>query len=118
MKIAQVLALLVTLGATAAAAAQPQDGATVFEDRCSGCHVPGGGGQGPSLAGVVGRKAGAVAGFDYSEALKASGIVWTPARIEQFIADPAATVPGTAMPVRVPDAAVRAAIVSYLAAGR
>lgn len=116
MKAAPALALLLTLG-WVSASAQPRDGAALFEDRCSGCHVAGGGGQGPSLTGVVGRKAGAAPGFEYSAALAASGLVWTREKIDQFIADPAATVPGTAMPVRVPDPAVRAAIVDYLASG-
>jgi cytochrome c len=63
MKTAWILALCVSLSAPRVLA-QPQTGSDLFEDRCVGCHVPAGGGQGPSLTGVYGRRAGAVAGFD------------------------------------------------------
>ena len=59
-----------------------------------------------------------MAGFAYSPALKASTLVWTTANLDQFLADPAKTVPGTAMPIKVPDAAQRAALISYLATTR
>ena len=117
MKIAWIITLL-ALASAARVAAEPQSGSDLFEDRCAGCHVPAGGGQGPSLTGVVGRKAGAAPGFDYTAALKASGVVWTKANLDQFLADPGKMVPGTAMPIHIPDAAQRAAIVSYLATGR
>jgi len=117
MKTAWIIGLLV-LASAPRVVAQPQSGSDLFEESCSGCHVPAGGGQGPSLTGVVGRKAGAVAGFDYSPALKASGIVWTSTNLDRFLVDPGKMVPGTAMPIHVPDAAQRAAIISYLAAGR
>ncbi len=117
MKTAWIIGLLV-LASAPRVLAQTQSGSELFEDRCSGCHAPAGGGQGPSLAGVVGRKAGAVAGFDYTAAMKASGIVWTSANLDQFLADPAKTIPGTAMPVHLADPAQRAAVISYLATGR
>jgi cytochrome c2 len=117
MKTAWIIGLLALASATRVLA-QPLNGSDLFEDRCIGCHVPAGGGQGPSLTGVYGRKAGAVAGFDYTPALKSSGIVWTSATLDAFLADPSKMVPGTAMPVHIPDAAQRAAIVSYLAAGQ
>jgi cytochrome c len=117
MKIAWIVTLLVLAGAPRVTA-QPQTGSDTFEDRCAGCHAPAGGGQGPSLTGVVGRKAGAVAGFDYTAALKASGIVWSRANLDTFLADPGKMVPGTAMPVHIPDAGQRAAIIGYLATGR
>ena len=79
------LAAAVTL-ASAASAQTPEmaRGAAVYDDRCSGCHVIGGVGQGPNLAGVVGRKAGASPGFDYTPALKSSGLTWTPANLDQI----------------------------------
>jgi len=116
MKTAWIVAVLVMASALRVSA-QPQSGSELFEDRCAGCHVPAGGGQGPSLTGVVGRKAGAAAGFEYSPAMKASNIIWTSETLDAFLADPGKVVPGTAMPVHIPDAAQRAAIVSYLAAG-
>lgn len=97
-----------------AGAARAGDGRQAFEDRCQMCHVPEGGGQGPSLTTVSGRKAASVPNFTYSQALKDSSLVWTRQTLEQFLADPRAMVPGTAMPIRVADAAVRADIVAYL----
>jgi cytochrome c len=111
-----VRALAVALVILAAPAlAQPAGdaarGKAAFEDRCTLCH--GGEGQGPDLAGVVGRKAGTKPGA--SDALKASGITWTPASLDRFLANPTGAVPGTAMPVSVDDAGTRADIIAYLA---
>ena len=75
--------------------------------------------QGPTLYQVVGRRAAAVTGFDYSEAMKAkaaSGLVWDAETLDRYIADPEEVVPGTRM--RVPplrDAQERADIIAYLA---
>ncbi|MGH6957712.1 MAG: c-type cytochrome [Caulobacteraceae bacterium] len=104
----------------ALALAQPAQGAAakgaaVFEDRCSGCHSLDGPGEGPSLAGVVGRKAGSLPGYDYTAAMKASGLTWTAATLDRFLADPQALVPGTAMQASVPDQADRGALIAYLA---
>jgi cytochrome c len=90
-------------------------GADAFEDRCAMCHIAGGGGQGPSLKGVVGRPAGSLAGFAYTPALKGSGLTWTPANLDRFLTNPGALVPGTAMLIRVNDAAQRAALIQFLA---
>ncbi len=117
MKIAWFISLL-ALASAPRVAAQPQSGSALFEDRCAGCHAPAVGGQGPSLTGVFGRKAGTVAGFDYTAALKASGIVWSSANLDTFLADPGKMVPGTAMAVHIPDAGQRAAIIGYLSTGR
>ena len=120
------LAILATLFATATAAdaavlapADPAHGRQVFAARCGLCHSAGLGegeaGQGPPLAGVVGRKAASAPGFDYSGALKASGLVWTPANLDRFLAGPSRLVPGTAMPVAVGEAKTRADLIGYLA---
>jgi cytochrome c len=86
---------------------------------CTACHSvdPGGAsGIGPNLAGVVGRKAGALAGFTYSDAMKGSGITWSEGELDAFIADPVGKVPGTMMVAGgISDEAKRAAIVAYLA---
>jgi cytochrome c len=113
------LAAAAALATVAVAAQTPAGdktkGADVFEDRCSGCHVLQGEGQGPSLIGVVGRKAGSLPGFAYTPALKASGLVWTAANIDRFIQGPSKLVPGTAMAVVVPGATQRRDLVAYLA---
>ena len=92
----------------------PSSGATLFEDRCVMCHVAAGGGQGPSLTGVIGRKAASAAGFHYSLALKASGITWTAAELNRFLSGPAKAVPGTAMAAVIADPRQRADLIAYL----
>lgn len=86
---------------------------------CASCHAvePGAAsGIGPNLHGVVGRKASSQAGFAYSEAMAKSGITWTEAELNAFLANPSGKVPGTAMAAgQVADADRRAAVVAYLA---
>lgn len=74
-------------------------GKIMFEHRCRSCHAddPAKQSYGPSLVGIVGRKAGALEGFAYSDALKASGIVWTEAALKAWMADNKALMPGTRM---------------------
>ena len=91
-------------------------GEATFNDVCTQCHTIGGVAAGPNLAGVVGRKAGASPDYPYTAAMKGSGLTWTPANLERYLANPAAVVPGTAMTgVSVASAADRANIVAYLA---
>ena len=86
--------------------------------QCLGCHAAEAGaasGAGPNLYGVVGRKAAALKDFEYSDALAASGITWDAAKLDRFLADPDALVPGTYMAAgAVPDPEQRAAIVAHL----
>ena len=83
--------------------------------RCVSCHaLTGAQIAGPSLKGVVGRKAGASPGARYSPALAASGIIWQPATLDAFLAAPSQVVPGTTMPVAVPEAQDRADVIAYL----
>jgi cytochrome c len=83
---------------------------------CSACHsVNGSDGVGPHLNGVIGRKAGTVAGFSYSGAVKQSNIVWDANSLDAYIADPQKAIPGNHMPYSgLPDATARADIVAYL----
>jgi len=67
---------------------------------CAACHSFGAGEKtiiGPNLHGVFGRAAGAVEGFDYSPALRSSGLVWTPRALDAWLADPGTFVAGTKM---------------------
>jgi cytochrome c2 len=89
-------------------------GADLFDERCTMCHQREGGGQGPSLVGVVGRPAASAPGVNYSRALMASHLIWSPEELDRFLASPTERVPGTAMPLAVPNAAERADLIAYL----
>jgi cytochrome c2 len=94
-------------------------GEVAFATSCSGCHKVENGTShriGPDLWGVVGRKPGSAPGFaDYSAAMRAQGGVWTEAKLDQFIKNPQAAMPGTGMEIAgVADAATRAKIIDYL----
>ena len=97
------------------AAADVARGKAVFE-QCSACHtVDDTSGLGPSLFGVFGRKAGLLAGFRYSRAMRNSPIIWTARTLDAYIADPQAVVPGNLMPYSgLPDARQRADLIAYL----
>jgi cytochrome c len=85
---------------------------------CAACHTIEQGaanGAGPNLFGIIGKAAGNVAGFAYSDALKASGITWTAAELDSYIADPAAKIPGTTMVAgAIADQAKRQAVIGYI----
>jgi cytochrome c len=87
------------LGVGSAAAADIQAGDKTF-NKCRQCHRIGEGATnfyGPVLNGVVGRKAGTVPGYNYSEATKNSGIVWTEDALKVYLRQPKAAVAGTNM---------------------
>jgi cytochrome c len=96
-------------------------GERVFQ-RCYACHSIAPGEttsvQGPSLFQIVGRPAGAIAGFDYSDAMRekaAAGLVWDAATLDRYIADPEMVVPGTRMSVPpMRDEQERADLIAYL----
>ncbi|MET0238765.1 MAG: c-type cytochrome [Sphingobium sp.] len=91
-------------------------GGALFKGRCQACHVVTAGQKptlGPNLSGLAGRKAGSTA-FNYSPALKASGLKWDKPTLDRFLTAPMKAVPGTRMVIAVPDAKQRADIVAYL----
>jgi cytochrome c len=83
---------------------------------CAACHsASGSDGIGPHLNGVLGRKAGSVAGFSYSQAMSQSRIVWNPQNLAAYLADPQKVVPGNKMPFAgMQDPTEVANIVDYL----
>ena len=90
----------------------------MFKKYCFVCHAtePGKTKLGPSLHGIVGRKAGTVAGFKYSDANVNSGVIWDATKLETYLADPKAFMPGTKMVfVGVKRAEERKDLVAYLA---
>lgn len=90
-------------------------GARAYEARCGGCHSAEADRIGPRHAGVFGRRAGSVAGFDYSPALSASGIVWNAQTLEQWMSDPESLIPGQRMGYSLGDATARADVIAFLA---
>jgi cytochrome c len=110
------IAVLLMMTGAARADGDPARGEQRFAD-CAACHAPkpGVANVGPSLGGVFGRKAGTLADFRYSPALKRSGITWTPETLDTFLADPQKAVPNNRMPYAgMPDAADRADLIAYL----
>jgi cytochrome c len=89
-------------------------GKAVFEKRCTGCHAMDVDREGPRLAGVYGRKAGGVAGFTYSAALKNFGVTWNDATLERWLSDPDLMVPDNNMSFSVPKAEERRNLIAYL----
>jgi cytochrome c len=113
----QGLVLLALVNAGTATAQDAKRGQKLF-DECAACHSPernAANTVGPSLHGVVGRKAGEGADFRYSPAMKRSGITWSAETINTFITDPQKLVPGNRMPYSgLPDAKDRADLIAYL----
>lgn len=76
-------------------------GKAIFASKCAACHnIAAGatGGFGPNLLGLFGRRAGSVAGYDYSNAMKKSQVVWNAKSLDAFLADQEKVIPGTKMP--------------------
>lgn len=114
-------ALALIAAGTAAVAAPAKEDAALGKRlflRCSACHTVSSkapGKVGPHLQGVVGRKAGAVAGFGYSPAMKKSAAVWNEATLDAWLQRPQAVVPGTTMAFAgLPKEADRKALIAYL----
>ncbi len=101
MKIRIILAMFGVIGfSTASYAQDAENGAKVFK-KCMACHAIDEKNKiGPSLKGIVGRKAASVEGFKYSDAMLAKGaegVVWDEATLAAYLPDPKAWVPGTKM---------------------
>ena len=116
--IKHTLILLVTGGALAAGVAQAdvKRGEKLF-DECRACHAVerGASGVGPSLHGVIGRRAGALDDFRYSPALKKSGITWSKQTLDAYVLDPQKAVPANRMPYAgMPEARDRADLIDYI----
>lgn len=100
-------------------AADAEKGADSFDANCAECHSVAKvlkNKKGPSLFGVVGRPSGQVQGYDYSDAMKAAGLTWTPEKLDAYITNPKAVVPNDKMKFKgLADAAERADLVAFLA---
>lgn len=107
------------LVSAAAHAADLAKGADSFDANCAECHSVAKkirNKKGPSLFGVVGRKAASVDGADYSDAMKASGIVWTEDKIDAYVTAPKGLLPGGTMKFKgLANAQERADMIAFLA---
>jgi cytochrome c len=117
------LHFLPMLGLLAASPAHAADDAAAkaeaaYNNACRTCHSvkPGDNRLGPSLGGVVGRKAGQVEGFNYSPGTKTAEVTWDAKTLDAFIANPDAVIPGNKMKpyTGISDAAVRASVLEFL----
>jgi cytochrome c len=81
---------------------------------CLACHSIDDNDLGPKHRGVVGRPAGSLADYNYSAALKNSGLTWDEATLDRWLTNPSALVPGTKMFFKIDDAQARADIIAYL----
>ena len=109
-----LVAALATCTGTAGASPDAQRGEQIYA-RCMACHALARDRVGPHHCGLFGRLAGSVPGFDYSAAMKHSGIVWNEQSLDRFLAAPTKVVPGTTMTYDgIPDARERADLIAYL----
>jgi cytochrome c len=120
--VTNALRVIVALAATLLLAdAARADGDAVRGEKkfgdCAACHKleAGANNVGPSLHGIFTRKAGELADFRFSPAMKRSGITWSPETLDTFLADPQAVVPANRMPYAgITDAGERADLIAYL----
>lgn len=121
MKDAETVGAFIAAIILACAAAEPghaqdaEHGKAVFK-ACAACHATDHANRvGPGLEEVVGRKAGTIPGFRYSNAMKNSGIVWDTKTLDEYLESPQKAVPGNRMPYAgLKDATDRADLVAYL----
>jgi cytochrome c len=116
IRVTMALLVMLPLAGAARADGDAARGEAKFQD-CAACHKleAGTNNVGPSLHGIFERKAGELADFRYSPAIKRSGIGWSPETLDAFIADPQAMVPGNRMPYAgMASASDRADLIAYL----
>ena len=102
------------LAATAAHAADAARGEQLYA-RCIACHALASDRVGPRHCGLLGRRAGSVPGFFYTDEMKRSRLVWDEKTLDRFLARPMSVVPGTSMTYDgVPEARDRADLIAYL----
>jgi cytochrome c len=110
---AAAVVLMVGHSSPSIAAADADHGAKVYHE-CMICHSLDKNGIGPSHRDVFGRRAGSVADYSYSAALKGSNIVWNDTTLDRWLTNPQALVPGTKMMFSVGDAQDRADVIAFL----
>lgn len=117
LSVSCTLGVLVTAN-PASASGNVESGKLIFEHKCAVCHatIPEFHKEGPSLAGVYGRRAGKAPFFAGYKGLRESGLVWDERTLDAWLADPRALLNGknTSMTLRLDDPAQRADVIAYL----
>ena len=112
--VAAVLLLLMPRSPALGADGDPTRGEQIYH-RCQGCHSIDANRVGPRHAGLFGRHAGSLDDYNYSDAMRASGVVWNETTLDQFLTAPRKFIPGTKMPFAgIPDPQERADLIAYL----
>ncbi len=99
---------------TASGEPNPARGRQAFAERCAACHALDVNRTGPQLGHVFGQRAASAPGYSYSPALVRAGLTWSADNLDRWLTDPGKVVPGTRMPVRVPDDTTRKDLIAYL----
>jgi len=92
---------------------EPVRGKALYQ-ACEACHSIDANDIGPRHRGIVGRRAGSISDYAYSDALKKSGITWDEVSLDHWLTNPSELVPGTKMYFKLDDAQKRADIIAYL----
>lgn len=100
-------------GCASSSAGDAVRGRAIYQ-ACMDCHDLDKNDVGPKHRGVFGRRAGAAPDYDYSDALKTSGLVWDEATLDRWLTNPQALVPGTRMYFALPNAKDRADVIAFL----
>ncbi len=98
-------------------AAKPADGAALFKQQCATCHTTDASDpprQGPTLFNIIGREAGTADGFRYSAGFATAKFKWDEQKLDEWLTNPQAMIPGAVMPYKQSKSEIRTAIVSYL----
>src|ERR1700753_3768783 len=98
-------------------AAKPPDGPTLFKQQCATCHTTNltdAVRQGPSLFGILGRKVGTAEGFHYSAGFATAASAWDKTKLDAWLTNPQAVIPGAVMAYRQSKPETRAAVIAYL----
>jgi cytochrome c len=96
---------------------RPLEGVALFKQQCGTCHttslsdLPR---QGPPLAKVIGQKVGGVEGFHYSPGFAQANSIWDEGKLDEWLINPQAVIPGAIMTYRQARPEIRAAIITYL----
>src|SRR5262245_14830849 len=112
--LAPLLTVALLLAASAHAAGDPAKGEKLYV-RCQGCHSIDTNRVGPRHQGLFGRTAGSLDDYNYSDAMRGSGVVWDEATLDKFLTAPREFIKGTKMPFTgMKDAQERADLIAYL----